>query len=154
MIAPFIGLVFGLLWLSVGAGALPTPFDWISGGIGIALAAIIAWRVIRRRGRPGQPFRRMPYIVSVVIELAAIAFAQSWLLAHGQSKMLFSVVGVIVGLHFIGLWLAFQRRVFLGLAAVMVAVNVAALVLPLPMSGRLALSGFGSAAALLISVAL
>jgi hypothetical protein len=155
MIPSLIGLGFGLLWLSAGASALQPPFNWIAGGIGLALFAMAAARLPRKvdaEQRTG-PFNRKVFMLAVLFEVSAIVFAQAWLMAHGLGAYLLPVVGVLVGMHFVGLWLAWQRRSFLLLAAAMVAVNALAIVLPLQLRGRVALSGFGSAAALLISVA-
>jgi hypothetical protein len=155
MIPSLIGLGFGLLWLFAGASALPVPVNWISGAIGLALFAIVAARLPRKimGERPTGPFNRKIFALAVVFEVIAIVLAQTWLIAHGLIAYLLPVVGMLVGLHFIGLWLAWQRRSFLTLAGAMVTVNILAIALPLPMEGRLALSGFGSAAALLVTVA-
>jgi hypothetical protein len=44
--------------------------------------------------------------------------------------LLLPVAGVIVGRHFIGLWPAFGRRRFLGLALAMAAINLLAIFFP------------------------
>ena len=77
---------------------------------------------------------------------------QSWLRTHQRTDLLFPAIGVIVGLHFIGLWLAWRRQQFLWLTGAMVAINLVALLAPLSNSGRLMLSGFGSSASLFIGV--
>jgi hypothetical protein len=147
VIGPLIGLFFGLLWLLVGAsatGAATIPIIVA----GVFVFALAAWRVVRRGGRRGR-FHRGYYAAAVVLEVAAIMAAQAWLAAHGRDHLLFPVVGVIVGLHFIGLWLASSDRRFLWLTGGLVVINGAALLLPLSHAGRVMLSGFGSAAALL-----
>ena len=153
MIAPFVGLGFGMLWLFVGASALRAPYDLVAGLVGLVLFIAVAVHVVRRREQRPQSFNRKIFVLAVIFEVVAIAIAQSWLLAHGLGVYLIPVVGILVGLHFVGLWLAWQRPSFLALAVAMVAVNIVSAALPLPLRGRLALSGFGSAAALLISVA-
>jgi hypothetical protein len=150
-IGGLIGLAFGWLWLLIGAtaaGEARLPI-MIAGSL---LFAAAAWRLIRR-GRPGGgQFRLHYYIAAVVAEVVAIVFAQKWLIEDGREGLLFPVVGIIVGLHFIGLWAAWRRAQFLWLTAVMVAINAVALVAPLSPDGRILLSGFGSSASLLIAV--
>jgi hypothetical protein len=153
--ASLIGLFFGLLWLFVGASAISGPLAIAVGAGGGALFAGAAWRVIRGggRGRSGGRFDRRYYIAAVAAEVLAIIVAQSWLAAHGQSALLLPVVGVIVGLHFIGLWLAMGVQRFLWLTGALVGLNLAALLLPLSPPGRVILSGLGSSFALLVAVA-
>jgi hypothetical protein len=150
-IGGLIGLAFGWLWLLIGAtaaGEARLPL-MVAGSL---LFAAAAWRLIRR-GRPGVRQFRLPYYIAAVIaEVVAIVFAQKWLIEHGREALLFPVVGIIVGLHFIGLWLAWRRAQFLWLTAAMVAINAVALVAPLSPDGRILLSGFGSSASLLIAV--
>jgi hypothetical protein len=154
-VGALVGLAFGLLWWLVGAGAIERPLGTALQVAGLAIFAGAAAWIVRRAPSAG---RRRPrwsyYIIAVVAEVAVIALAQAWLGARGLNALLFPVVGVIVGLHFIGLWLAFARRRFLALAATMVAINLLALLLPLGGDTRLALSGFGSAAALLATAVL
>ena len=150
MIGSLIGLLFGLLWLLVGASAsgqaaIPVAVT------GVMIFALAAWRVVRRGGGSRRRFRRGYFIAAVLFELAAIMAAQQWLAARGRGDLLFPVVGVIVGLHFIGLWLAANNGRFLWLSGAMVAVNLAALLLTLSNSERLMVSGYGSAAALLVA---
>jgi hypothetical protein len=68
--------------------------------------------------------------------------------------LLLPVAGVIVGRHFIGLWPAFGRRRFLGLALAMAAINLLAIFFPFAPGTRIMLSGFGSSAALLLTALL
>ena len=151
MIASLIGLGFGWLWLLVGASAAGRSGTAILIA-GSALIALAAWRVVRC-GRVGdRRFDRKYYIAAVVLEIVAIMLAQAWLSARGESALLFPVVGIIVGLHFIGLWLAMRSSRFLWLSGALVAINLVALLVPLSPSQRVMLSGFGSAASLVAAV--
>jgi hypothetical protein len=152
VIAGLIGLGFAWLWLLVGstaaaAAGLPIAIA------GSALIAFTAWRLVHRRRERTGTFVAKYYIAAVVGEVIAIIAAQSWLASHHHEALLFPVVGVIVGLHFIGLWLAMGSKRFLWLTAALVTVNMLALLLPLAQSERVMLSGFGSSASLLVSVA-
>ena len=151
VIGGLIALAFGWLWLLAGssaAGSAGTPI-LIGGSVLFALAA---WRAVTR-GQPGKGrFNTGYYIAAVVAEVVAIAASQLWLTAHQRGDLLFPVVGIIVGLHFIGLWLAWRREAFLWLTGAMVAINLLALLLPLSTPARTMLSGFGSSASLLVAV--
>ena len=111
MIAGLIGLGFAWLWLLVGSSAaagagLPIAIA------GSALIAFTARRVVhRRRARTGT-FIPKYYIAAVVGEVIAIVAAQSWLASHRLEALLFSVIGVIVGLH---LWAAVVESPHVGL---------------------------------------
>ncbi|HET9811590.1 MAG TPA: hypothetical protein VFP53_07835 [Sphingomicrobium sp.] len=152
MIGGLIGLGFGWLWLLVGstaAGGAQIPV-LIAGS---TLFALAGWRVVRRRGSDEGRFRAGYYIAAVIAEVAAIVVAREWLRLHHRQELLLPVIGIIVGLHFIGLWLAWRRDQFLWLTGALVGINLLAVVLPLTRAGRTMLSGFGSSASLLVAVA-
>jgi hypothetical protein len=152
VIAGLIGLGFAWLWLLVGSAAAAAAGLPIAIA-GSALIAFTAWRLVHRRRERTSTFVAKYYNAAVVGEVIAIIAAQSWLASHHHEALLFPVVGVIVGLHFIGLWLAMGSKRFLWLTAALVTVNMLALLLPLAQSERVMLSGFGSSASLLVSVA-
>jgi hypothetical protein len=154
IVSGLIGLAFGLFWLFVGTSAVQGPAARAIAVAGCLIFALAAIRiVIRRRHLRGTRFKGGYYLAAVGAEIAAIVAAHNWLAAHGQKQLLFPVVGIIVGLHFIGLWLATGDRVFAWLTSAMVAINLAALLLPLGPDERRMVSGFGSSAALLVAVA-
>jgi hypothetical protein len=151
IIGGLIGLAFGWLWLFVGSTAAGSAGTAILIG-GSAVFVLAAWRTVTRE-QPGEGrFNAAYYIAAVVAEIVAIAASQSWLSSHQRGDLLFPVVGIIVGLHFIGLWLASRREAFLWLSGAMVAINLLALLLPLSEPARTILSGFGSSASLLVAV--
>jgi hypothetical protein len=155
VIGALFGFLFGVLWLLIGANAVGNPASDVIAYVGILLFVLAAARVIRRPARRyDRRFKMSYYIAAVVAEVAAIAVAQSWLASHGQTELLMPVIGIIVGLHFIGLWLASGHRLFAWLTGAMVAINLAALLLPLSTRGRKMMSGFGSSAALLVAASL
>ncbi len=150
-----IGLGFGLLWWWVGAGAVAGLPGTVLQTLGVLIFAATGIWIFKRQALPP---RRKPrwnyYVIAVVAEVVAINLSQTWLTARGLDQLIFPVVGVIVGLHFTGLWYAFARRRFLILSIVMTAVNLLALLLPLAPHTRLLLSGFGSSISLLVTVLL
>ena len=119
-----IGLGFGLLWWWVGAGAVAGLTGTVLQILGILIFAAIGIWIIKREATPprGKP-RWNYYVAAVVAEVVAIRFTQTWLAARGLDQLLLPAVGVIVGLHFIGLQYAFARRRFLVLSIVMTAVQ-------------------------------
>ena len=150
MIPALIGLFFGFLWLLVGVTGLPRGAALPALAAGVVIFGLAAARAIRR-GTTRNRFHRGYYLAAVAGEVAALAVAQRWLLTHHREDLLFPIVGVIVGLHFIGLWIAAADRRFLWLAAALVAINLVGVFAPLSRSGRAVVSGFGSSAALLIA---
>jgi hypothetical protein len=155
MIGALIGLAFGVLWFLVGSNALGGPAGAAVACAGILLFAAAAVRAIRRRDQwQARPFKTAYYVAAVLAEMVAIAIAHYWLETHGNQALFLPVVGTIVGLHFIGLWLASGQRLFVWLSGAMVAINVAAIIAPLPPRGRQMVTGFGSSAALLVAASL
>jgi len=146
-----IGLVFGGLWWLLGAQVLPAPWPAPAAALGFAVSAGLIFLVWRRRGIAGggtAMFRSRMYIAAVALEVAAIALA-SHLVPPAQMN---PAVGVIVGLHFIGLWMASGARRFLWIAAGMCAVSAASALLP--PGPREAACGFGNALVLWVFAAL
>jgi hypothetical protein len=128
----------------------------MAAGIAIACVGLLMFTIVilhtrRQPDRQARPFIRAYYMCSVAAEVAAIIAAQLWLAAHAREDLLWPAVGVIVGLHFIGLWLASSDRRYLWLTGAMVALNLAALLLPVSTRERIMISGFGSSACLLVS---
>jgi hypothetical protein len=149
--ARFVGLSFGILWLLVGASAAGVAAGIATACIGLVVFTMAILRLRRQPERESRPFIRAYYVCSVAAEVAAIIAAQLWLATHSREDLFWPVVGVIVGLHFIGLWLASSDRRFLWLTGAMVALNLAALLLPVSTRERIMISGFGSSACLLVS---
>ncbi len=150
-----IGLGFGGLWALLGAQALPQHLSVWAALAGFAVSAALILRVWWARPVPSEGkslFRRTRYFVAVALEVAAIMAASNLLPRYGLSGYLIPVVGVIVGLHFIGLWLAAAQRHFLGIAAGMCAVSLAAMLLP-PGPREIA-CGFGNALVLWVGASL
>lgn len=158
-IAETIGLVFGGLWSLLGASGLPRGLQLPAEALGgLITVALIAW-VWSRRGPSGSGagmFRRRGYIIAVVLEIVAIWVATTLLARNGLQSYVIVAVGVIVGLHFIGLWQATRRVSLLWIAAGMCVVSAVAAFLPNVAGGfgpRLLVAGFGNALVLWIGAA-
>ena len=146
-----IPLGFALWWLWQGIAALPQ--GWRA-GIGIAGAVTIiavAAHVMTRPPRPRDVRFRFGwrFAVVVAIEVAGLTVALNLLQSAGRLDLLLPAIGIVVGLHFLGIWWVNPQRRYLWLAGAMTAINVAALFLADPR----AVSGLGSALALGVAVA-
>ncbi|MEP9360363.1 hypothetical protein [Sphingomonas sp. KR3-1] len=147
-----IGLFFGGVWGVFGAQALSQ--DWRSAGIAGAVlvtAVLIAllWR--SGGGTGGGLFRKRTYYLAVALEVAAIAAANLLMPRLGLTGYALQILGLIIGLHFIGLWKASDMARFLGIAAGMTVLSLAACALPAPL--RDMVTGFGNALVLWIGAA-
>ncbi|NYT40174.1 hypothetical protein HZY97_05365 [Sphingomonas sp. R-74633] len=96
-------------------------------------------------------FRRQIYYLAVAFEVAAIVAANMLMSRLGLSAYALQLLGVIIGLHFIGLWKASGMARFLGIAAAMTVLSLAACALPVPL--RDIATGFGNALVLWIGAA-
>jgi len=147
-----IGLFFGLLWLGLGVSVLAMPAKLIVAVLGIIAFGLIAFRVWRRAPVPGATFNRGIFLTAVGLEFAAFVIA-GWVLDRiGVTGYEWPVVGAIVGLHFIGLWMASRDRRFLWLSGGMTAINLFAMTLAPASATMLMVSGFGSAVAIGLAV--
>lgn len=103
-------------------------------------------------------FRSRYYIAAVALELIAMNVAAYVLPRHGLTGYLLTAVGIIVGLHFIGLWMATGMRRFLWIAGAMVVASALAALLPAAAPGlfsaRNAATGFANALILWVGASL
>ncbi len=151
-----IGLFFGGVWSVLGARALSPGWPLPVAAAGIVLTAALIFRLWRAPMRPGAGpamFRSRYYIAAVALELIALNVAGNLLQRYGLASYLLTSVGIIVGLHFIGLWLATRMPRFLWIAGTMCAVSTLAAFLPAASAGfnpRNAATGFANAVVLWI----
>jgi len=159
-IGSMIGIAFGLLWALIGIQGIQADLrlkaDIVAAGLAVVFF-VLAW-VSRSNSQVGAMFRRRAYLLAVAFEIAAIAAASILLPRFGLGAYFLEAVGVIVGLHFIGLWKATGLSRFLIVAAGMCIVSIAAAIVPETSVShvtdlRFAALGFGNALVLwLISV--
>lgn len=132
-VSNLIGPVFGGLWACAGSMALAG--SWRVGMLvtSVLVCAVLLVRLMRDSARgvdQGRMFRRAPYLVAVLLEVSAIAVALAVLPRYGYGIYLLQVIGVIVGLHFLGLWQASHSRRMVAVAAAMCTVSTLSLLLP------------------------
>lgn len=150
-----IGASFGGVWWCLGSFGF--ALGW---RVPLALAGLLAaivliarlWRTPRRpvagAGPGAKRFDGRVYVIAVAFEAVAITGASYVLFRYGLSSHFIPAVGVIVGLHFIGLWMATGRPVFLWIAGGMCAVSALSSWLPVAWNGfdpRLTSTGIGNA---------
>jgi hypothetical protein len=150
-----VGLVFGGLWSMLGASALPPAWQTPAALAGLAVTValiVLLWRTASPGGGT-RLFGRWAYLLAVALEVAALVVANNLLPRYGLGAYLIPAVGIIVGLHFIGLWKATGLVRFLWIAGAMCAVSAAAAALP-ALHGAIHLrdvaAGFGNALVLWI----
>jgi hypothetical protein len=131
-----IGTAFGGLWALLAAMALPSdlrfPVAIIAAFVTARLIARL-WQLSHTSAAPrARLFDRKPYQFAVVAEIITIYAASAVLPRLGWQDYFIQIVGIIVGLHFIGLWAATRSKRFLGVAGGMCVIS--AIAIPLPAS--------------------
>jgi hypothetical protein len=82
-------------------------------------------------GAAGRPlFKTSAYVIAVVAELFGMYAATLLLPRFGAQQQVYSAIGCIVGLHFIGLWDATRNQRFLHITAGMCFVSLLSMIVP------------------------
>lgn len=129
-----IGIFFGSLWAAIATVGLPRlwqPFA-IAGAFLVGLVLLIRLWLHPLPDTPSEAslFKRSAYQTAVTFEAAGIMAASILLQRLHLQDYLPSVVGLIVGLHFIGLWKATGRRSFITITVAMCLISTASIFLP------------------------
>lgn len=123
-----IGATFGVVFVSVNAGAFAAPWDSIVRVLGVtAFAATIWFGVVRApRGREGELGARAKrtYGVAVLAEVTAILVGALVFNELGLPQLVLPWVVIVVGLHFLPFATAFAAPVFKSLAWILVFVGL------------------------------
>lgn len=118
LVAPF-GLVHRLSWV-LGALSLATVL--------FARRTLAAFRARQPEAGRGNPFRYPAYRWSVVFEVVGVIVAAALLEGHPATARYFpTVLALIVGLHFLGLLVAFRSSVYAIVCAAMCVCGLSAL---------------------------
>lgn len=153
-IAAIIASCIGGFWGMLGASGLasrwrPTAFLAV---LAMTTLLVTALPLLSPEVDPAQPFHVGIYGTVVLVEMLAIAaLALPPLTLYRRMELFVPSLGLIVGLHFIGLGQAVGSRNSLLIAFVLCAISAAAFFVPedqSPPSPRRLLVGFGSAVVL------
>ena len=131
-ISQLIGWVFGTFWALIGAFALPSPYDHAGCVLVVVLGLVFLVRLWRyETAAAGRPlFRTWAYVLAISAELLGMYMAALLLPRFGAQQQVYSAVGCIVGLHFIGLWIATRSPRFLRITVGMCLVSLLSMILP------------------------
>ncbi len=132
-ISRLIRWFFGAFWALLGAFALPRPYDRAGCALAVVIALIFLLRLLKYEplldsARP--LFKTSAYLIAVVAELLGMYTAALVLPRFGAQQQVYSAIGCIVGLHFIGLWLATRSPRFLHITAGMCFVSLLSTIMP------------------------
>ncbi|MCW2762140.1 MAG: hypothetical protein JWR85_2341 [Marmoricola sp.] len=153
--AGLVGAVFGLVFVLVNAGDLPSPWSLVVRVLGVL--AFVAVVVVLRRGgaeplpSAGRRALRL-YGVAVVVEVLALFGGTSLLNQTGHEELGLPWVVIVVGLHFVPIGFIFRAKFFYALAGILVALGVLGSALALAGTDRWVVSlvtGVGAGATLL-----
>jgi hypothetical protein len=126
-----IGIAFGCWWGVAGSKGLPPHWQQIGSTLSIAISVALLIALFFPRPRPATMiFRGHVYGIAVLFEVLALMGANALLNRFHLLGFLLPAVGLIVGLHFIGLWRATDRTVFLAITAGMCAISIIAVFIP------------------------
>ena len=145
-----IGVAFGGVWAAAGAAGLPRGWRGSAAVLSVLVAAaLIAALILVPRTAATGVFRGSVYWIAVGIESAAVLVAAVVLNRRKRQDLLLPVIGMIVGIHFLGLWQATDLVRFVWIAIAMTAICGAALFLPARDANgtraRQIVAGFGTA---------
>ncbi len=133
-----MGTAIGGLWAAMGTLALPTSFRPLTISAALALTLILLGRLWVCVVPASRGFhRRKAFRIAVILETLALIAAGYLLTRYHLEAYMVPVIGIIVGLHFIGLWLASGSTAFLWMAAAMCTISAAAMALPAAPPGSL-----------------
>lgn len=137
-IPAMIGTAFGGLWSVWGATVLPPQWVIPATIIGLLITVFFLVRLYRKSSAtPTNLFRRQAYIIAVILEVAGLNAAMLLLQRYGLQSYTVQAVGLVVGLHFIGLWLASNSRRFIWICLSMCVVSLLGALLPNSAAGHL-----------------
>jgi glucan phosphoethanolaminetransferase (alkaline phosphatase superfamily) len=134
--------IFGGVWCLYGAWGLQPRARALPIVAALTISTALVLSAVHTRAVTHQ-FVLSVYLYSLVFEVVAIVVIARVLRRSGRTTLIGPVIAVIVGLHFIGLWLATGDSIFIGLTIALCAVGLCAM--RLRPSVRIAAAGFGSA---------
>lgn len=147
-----VGTAFGGLWSVLGATALSLHWTIPAAAAGLLITALLIALRCRSAGYGSGVFRRRAYLVAVGLEVVGLYLAMLLLQKYELEAFFVQALGLVVGLHFIGLWVASGQRRYLWLCSIMCVVSLIGILLPGAASGdfnlRNVVTSYGCAVAL------
>jgi hypothetical protein len=128
-----IGMIFGGFWALIAVLALPRTYRTQEIAVVILITVGFVLRLWRRESALSSRkvfFRTRAYLFSVAGELMALCIASATFPRFGLSEYLYSAIGFIVGLHFVGLWHGSRSRRFLRISAWMCFASLLSAMIP------------------------
>lgn len=131
-----VGVVGGLVFVLVNAGALPGALVWrvLAVAAAVVVVALLATRPVAGAGPPSREALRT-YLVSVGLMVVAIPVGAAVLGALGEERLVLPWVVVVVGAHFVPFASAFAAPVFRLLGLALVAIGAVGAVAALAGAG-------------------
>ena len=149
-----IGAFAGVLWGLAGGSALDGTWRSVVVAVVVFAGATLSWLALRMPPTHQGQFNSKVYGTTSLLQVALIGAGVAFLNVVHQQARVPPLVLTVVGLHFIGLYLASNMRVFVWVAITLVAVGVAVFVWPsLSIQARLAYTGLPAAAVLFAACA-
>ena len=151
-----IGICFGGLWAIAGSLA----YSGTTRSVLLLFTIVVTVGLILRVHRSpeigesrNKIFHRRAYLIAVILEVLAIALSVVLLPRWGYERYLLQAIGIVVGLHFVGLWKASQSFRFLAISAGMCILSAASILVQPKTAGLKTgdvLTGLGNALVLWI----
>lgn len=154
IIGTFIACLAGAVWAWVPARLLPVPAP-VAHAIVVAVALLLFVSAIRPIAtsagrRPGAPVDRKLMALSIAGEVVAILIGVNLVANLGRPDLILSVVGLVVGLHFLPLAKACDFPAYRILGLAITAFALVSIAVPGPVGH--AILGGGAAASLWLTV--
>jgi hypothetical protein len=127
---PTILAAMGLLWWTFGAASFQSPLRNALMGVGV-IAAIAMVIIIRGGSKIMVKLDRNLFLASVPFDVIGIALACFALITIHLASYILPAIAGIVGLHFVGMSKATERRDYLALATLTCGIAVVAVLLPM-----------------------
>ena len=123
--------VMGFVWCTAGAILLPPPWR-AAATVG---ASIICGALLYANASGPAVLARLDrriFALAAAFEIVGIFIAIRFLVISHQATFIPAAIAAIVGLHFVGMWLASDNRTYLGIAAAMCGAGLASVFLSPP----------------------
>lgn len=145
-----ISSIMGFFWCIIGSITLTHTCRVATiAGAFVATGALLYANVSQSSALT--KFNRNIFVLAMAFEIIGIAGAVWLLIAFREPTFIWSAVASIVGLHFIGLWLATDDRTYLGITIAMCGTGLVSALLPFP--ARMQVAGLASAMVLWLGAA-